>query len=139
MQWDATPGRGFTSGNPWLPFGPEEISVARQADDPDSLLSLYRRAIRVRRVEGSLSRGNYRELPAGDDLFAFTRDYPGERAILVAVNTATEERTLTLPDGFGEVILATERRAEGRAVEGEVALPGLAAMMVARTSDILPP
>jgi len=132
MQWDAFPGRGFTTGEPWLPFGPADISVEVQDEDPDSILALHRRAIWLRRGEPSLQRGNCVELDTPPDVFAFTRDYPGERPILVAINTATEARVFTLPPGYNQVILATERQAEGRPVEGEVVLPALAAMMVAR-------
>ena len=138
MQWDASPGRGFTTGEPWLPFGPAEISVEVQENDPDSLLALHRRAIWLRRGELSLQRGNYVEIDTAPDVFAFTRHCPGERPVLVAVNTATEDRMLTLPPGYDKVILATERQAEGRPVEGDVVLPALAAMMVARSSAILP-
>jgi glycosidase len=50
MQWDASPGGGFTTGAPWLPMvDPAERNVARQRDDPDSLLNLYRRLIAARR------------------------------------------------------------------------------------------
>ena len=43
MQWDASPGGGFTTGEPWLPLvDPAERNVAAQRGDPASLLSLYR-------------------------------------------------------------------------------------------------
>src|SRR5690606_10941887 len=45
MQWDATPGRGFSTARPWLPYGRIDRNVADQDADPDSLLALYRRAI----------------------------------------------------------------------------------------------
>jgi alpha-glucosidase len=50
MQWDATPGGGFTTGTPWLPLAdPRERNVADQEGDPGSLLRLYRDLIAVRR------------------------------------------------------------------------------------------
>jgi alpha-glucosidase len=133
MQWDSSPGRGFTTAEPWLPFGPDEISVEAQDDDPDSLLALFRRATWLRRREPSLQRGNYVEIDTPPDVFAFSRESPGSRAVLVAINTASEDRVIRFPSGYNEVILATELQAEGRPVEGDVILPGLAAMMVART------
>ena len=50
MQWDGSPGGGFTTGTPWLPVVDSgERNVADQRGDPDSLLSLYRRLIAARR------------------------------------------------------------------------------------------
>lgn len=132
MQWDATSGRGFTTGQPWLPFGPAEINVEAQAPDDDSLLALYRRAIWLRKEQESLCRGDYEPVALGDDIFAFKRHWPGAKPVLVVINTAVDERSVVLPEGFGSVLLATLREAEGRPVEGTVVLPGLAAMWVAR-------
>ena len=132
MQWDSSPGRGFSAAEPWLPFGPAEINVVDQDDAPDSLLSLYRRAIWLRKGEESLLSGNYHELETSSEIFAFTRQAPGYAGVLVAVNTSTENARLTLPEGFSTVVLATDREAEGRFVEGDISLPPLAALMVAR-------
>ena len=53
MQWDPTPGGGFSSGAPWLaPIDPQRRSVACQRDDAGSLLALYRRLISLRRELG---------------------------------------------------------------------------------------
>ena len=53
MQWEAEPGGGFTSGDPWLPLvDPERRNVRDQAGDPASLMSLYRRLIALRRELG---------------------------------------------------------------------------------------
>ena len=131
MQWDGSPGRGFTTGVPWLPFGAPSISVEAQRDEPDSLLALYRRALRVRRREESLVSGNYREIPAPDGVVAFTRHSAGHAPITVIVSTAGDDRVIEIPEGQARVILATDREAEGRFVEGTVIVPGLAAMMVA--------
>ena len=59
MQWDRSPGAGFTTGTPWLPLvDPAEANVADQLADPESLLSLYRRLIAARRSGGALARGS---------------------------------------------------------------------------------
>jgi alpha-glucosidase len=131
MQWDATPGRGFSTAEPWLPYGPLNISVAAQEEDPDSLLRLVRRAIWLRKHEESLVSGEYHELVTDPDVFAFTRQAPGHDGMLVAINTSTSDRTLSVPEGFATVILATDLEAEGRFVEGEIVLPALAGIMVA--------
>ena len=63
MQWDASATGGFTSGTPWLPLvDPGTRNVAGQADDPASLLALYRRLIAARRASPALGRGSHRSL-----------------------------------------------------------------------------
>ncbi|MYX40414.1 DUF3459 domain-containing protein, partial [Streptomyces sp. SID89] len=74
LPWTAdAPHAGFGSrGEPWLPQPADWASYAvdRQADDPDSMLSLYRRAIRLRPVFGDAP---LTWLPAPDGVLAFTR------------------------------------------------------------------
>ena len=131
MQWDASPGRGFSTAEPWLPYGPADISVAAQNDDPDSLLALYRRAISLRASEESLQSGEYHDVPAGPGIFAFTRQALGHDGMFVAINTTVDDLTLTVPAHFSTVVLATNVEAEGRFVEGEIILPALAALVIA--------
>ncbi len=75
MPWDAAPGHGFTSGEPWLPFGEDAArrNVAAQREDRDSLLWLYKDLLALRRAEPALHRGDYRTLPAPEGVFAFAR------------------------------------------------------------------
>ena len=52
LPWNAHDANyGFTSGKPWLPQPPDwaGLSVQSQTNDPDSTLSLYRAALRMRR------------------------------------------------------------------------------------------
>ena len=49
MQWDASPGGGFTTGTPWLPLiDPQERNVEAQRGDSGSPLEHYRRLISER-------------------------------------------------------------------------------------------
>lgn len=110
MQWDATPGRGFTNGDPWLPFGPAELSVAMQDADPHSLLNLYRRAIHSRKASPALSHGSCQDVTAGHDILSFVREADDER-VLVAVNTANEPRALAIRAGGWKCLVSTHRDA----------------------------
>ncbi|MEV0590106.1 alpha-amylase family glycosyl hydrolase [Nonomuraea cavernae] len=113
MQWDAT-GCGFTGAElPWLPFadGQAEVNVARQQDDPDSLLNLYRRLIAFRRASAALRSGDYRSLETPGHVFAYLRSAPGER-LLVALNFAPHSTSVAVPDLplEGQVELSTGAR-----------------------------
>ena len=57
MQWDGSPAAGFTSGTPWigLPEGHERISAEAEEQDETSVLSYYKRLIRLRKQEKAIS------------------------------------------------------------------------------------
>jgi alpha-glucosidase len=88
MQWDGSPGGGFSAGEPWLPpVDPAERNVEDQRDDPGSTLSLVRELIALRRELGD----GFELLDAADGVVAYRR---GEHA--VAVNTTAEPRPAPL-------------------------------------------
>jgi alpha-glucosidase len=123
MQWDGSPGGGFSSGTPWLPLVDTATrNVADQRDDPDSLLSLYRRLIAARDVSPALRRGDHRSLFAvAPEVIAWVREADGER-VLVLMNVGGESRRCELPPlgvDSGTVLIATSERT------GRVPLAGL--------------
>ena len=104
MQWTGGPGAGFTSGTPWEPLQPDSAraNVARQSDDPTSLLNHYRRLIRLRRSEPALGSGAWVPLDAGSDAIAAYLRRTDADTLLVAVNLGgvpTEARSLAGPPG----------------------------------------
>jgi alpha-glucosidase len=109
MQWDATPNAGFTAGDPWLPVAADasRVNVAAQRGDPHSIFSFYRRLTRVRRASPALRMGRYRTLPSARGVYAFERQADGER-VIVALNFASSERSVTLPSAGSELLLSTD-------------------------------
>jgi glycosidase len=102
MQWDGSPGGGFTSGTPWLPLDdPAARNVTDQRGDPASLLSLYRELIELRRTFPA-------EFEAIDDIPGVVSYRRGDR--LVAINVTEERRSIP----GGEVQLATTPGAVSR-------------------------
>ena len=122
MQWDlSAPGGGFTRGTPWLPLPPDGVDVATQADIPDSLLSLHRRLLELRRTHPALSADSgYEELAAPPDVYAYRRG-SGEDALVVVLNFADEPRTAALGDDgdppSGRVVLDSRTAAPGGPVD----------------------
>ncbi|GAA5189774.1 alpha-amylase family glycosyl hydrolase [Rugosimonospora acidiphila] len=100
MQWDDTPGAGFSTAAPdrfYLPVdpAPDRPSVAAERADPGSLLHLVRRLIALRRAHPALGTGgDVRVLHSGYPL-AYLR---GERH-LVVVNPRREPARITV-DGL---------------------------------------
>jgi alpha-glucosidase len=116
MQWDGSPGAGFTTGQPWLPIGAEagHVNVAAQQDDPGSMLSFTRRAIWYRRGSPALRAGSFRALDLGPGAFGFLRE------------TADRQRTL--------VILEFEGRA--RRLDARPALSANHGARIALSTDV---
>lgn len=92
MPWEPGDGHGFTSGDPWLPFGDDAGSrnVAAQREDRASLLWLYKNLLALRRAEPALHRGDYASLPAPEGVFAYERRDGAARA-WVALNFSDAE------------------------------------------------
>jgi alpha-glucosidase len=113
MQWDSSPGAGFTSGEPWLPVAASAargVNVADQRDDPRSMLSLYRRLLWYRKGAPALRHGDYRSLDAPDGLWAYLRE-AGDERLLVALNFEGRQRGYTPADGIaaqGRLELSTD-------------------------------
>lgn len=107
LQWASNgPKVGFTEGTPWRPAAADfpVRSVARQTDDPDSLLSLYRDLIHLRNNHEALRVGTWTLLEANSSrLYTFLRQTENE-SIVVVINmnrnpVAAEDYSLELPEG----------------------------------------
>ena len=89
------------------------MNVAAQKSDPQSMLSLYRRLIELRRTSPALSVGSYRQLYVNDTTLVYERDAGGQRSV-VALNLSADERPL--PDAVASlpVVVSThlDRTAE---------------------------
>ena len=108
MPWSAELNGGFTEGKPWLPLNKDAdvLNVSTEADDPRSMLSLYRMLIRLRRASDALSSGDLKLLAGTEDLLAYERRLGGERFI-VALNMSGQACTLRLGEPVGEIVLST--------------------------------
>jgi alpha-glucosidase len=114
MQWSEARNGGFSTGEKtWLPCGDfKTVNVARQTNDPYSMLALYRRLIELRKSTPALVEGSYREIDgAPDDCLVFHRDTAAQH-LIVALNFTAEPREIDLP--AGKILLSTlDARAKG--------------------------
>jgi len=87
MPWraDANDHAGFSSGAPWLPIGPDHLTLAvdRQDQDPESLLNLTRHLLAFRRASDALMRGDARVIEASETILAIERSTPDETMLCV--------------------------------------------------------
>jgi alpha-glucosidase len=123
MPWDRTLNAGFTVGDPWLPF-PEnaaELCVTTERDDPESMLSLTRMLLKLRREEPALSIGDWKLIPVTNAL-AFARRSAGKQFIIVLELESRAAEIDLGSDIVGRIVLSTHRRAQGEMIHGRFAL-----------------
>lgn len=131
MQWSSEPGCGFTNAAaPWLPTGDcASINVESQRDDPRSMLSLYRRLIRLRGRSPALLDGSLRiveDAPA--DCLAFVRESESQR-MLIALNFSSERHTVCNFTS-GRIILSSDPNRREGDVNGAIELGANEAVIV---------
>jgi alpha-glucosidase len=136
MPWSPGPHGGFTTGQPWLPLGADAdvMNASTQADDPRSILSLYRALIRLRRDKDVLSIGDLRLLAATEHVLVYERRL-GRRRLVVALNMTGQARSMTFRTDAQEILLSTNLDDSGRSNVDEIHLRADEGMVL-RAMDI---
>ena len=109
VQWDDSENAGFSKGQPWLPVNPnyDRINVASQIQDPESLLSYYKKLTALRKnppYKETLVYGDF--VPYMEDqhnLMAYYRK--GDKTLLVLGNFQKAPQTVKLPAPYKEILL----------------------------------
>jgi alpha-glucosidase len=126
MRWDGSEKGGFTTGTPWLPLCSDvaTCNVAAMAEDPRSILTLYRRLIALRQQRPALHAGGYQAVRNEGDLLAFERCHHRDASLLVALNLGHDTQRLKLPeDATGaQLLLSTGLDREGEKPDSSVEL-----------------
>lgn len=125
MQWSGERNAGFSASAPWLPIASDyaDCNVARQLDDPASLLSFYKQVIRYRKKSPALLHGAYRAVESPSDTLAYVREDATQR-LLVALNFADEPRRVRLSSpAKGSIELSTVPSRDGAVYDTVVLAP----------------
>jgi maltose alpha-D-glucosyltransferase/alpha-amylase len=105
MQWDATQNAGFSPADPEDLYAPvieqgeytyKQINVAKETQDPESLLNKMKTLVQVRKSHPIFALGNYRFLAQDQtELLVILREYQNE-ALLCTLNLSGHEQITTL-------------------------------------------
>ncbi|KAI9897888.1 hypothetical protein N3K66_007744 [Trichothecium roseum] len=122
FQWDDSPYAGFTSAEatPWMRVHDDypSINVARQRDDPHSVLSFYKDVLKLRKAHRDVFvYGTFRLLdPEDEEVFSYVKEDPagtGKKAVVV-LNMSREKDVLgaevhkVLGTGQPRLLIGTE-------------------------------
>jgi alpha-glucosidase len=128
MQWDENTYAGFSSAKPWLRVdrNHKSINVKNQNALPESMLSLYKKLIDLRKNEASLAIGDYKPVHSDNQMIAYIRHSPEASAFLVVLNLTHRPCFLRQKSTqyTGEIIVSTAPELEGARVEGTITLSG---------------
>lgn len=85
MQWDSSPQAGFSSAEPWLPVQSDYANrnVQTQAQEPGSMLNLYKKLLWLRHSSLALNSGSYTPIEAGENCFAYIRQADDEKKLIL--------------------------------------------------------
>jgi len=120
IPWTSEPGHGWGDADPWLPWPPQAAttSAAQQADDPASMLNLYRRVLAERRSSPALREGNLVLLDAPDGVLAWERRTHDDVRV-VLINMGGQATRIDHLDAT--ICVASDGRGEGEPFDGALA------------------
>jgi oligo-1,6-glucosidase len=99
VQWDASPGAGFTTGTPWIAVNPDytQVNAAAEVGVPGSVFEHYRELIALRHADSVVTDGDFELLlPDHPAIWAFVRRGAGAE-LLVAANFSAGAVKAPLP------------------------------------------
>ena len=134
FQWDTSENAGFTTGKPWLMVNPDykRINVASQINDPNSVLSYYKKLTALRKnpeyAETVVYGKTVPYLPEVERLMAFKR-VGDNQTLLVLGNFSTKPQTVKLPSKCKKVVLNNVENVEFVS-DTEIKLEGYQAIVI---------
>ncbi|NEO28627.1 MAG: alpha-glucosidase, partial [Kamptonema sp. SIO4C4] len=124
MQWDTSAYAGFSFGqevDPWLPIHDnyQEVNVATELADENSILNFYRRVIQVRRNSEALLWGKWKPLiHYPDEQLAYLRATENEQVVIILNFGYQQPLQLDEPLEYGNwCVLLSERFEAGKVID----------------------
>ena len=118
IPWEPDGRHGWTGATPWLPFAPDASgkSVARQREDPASMLGLHRDLLALRRGSDALQSGSFAWLDSPEGVLAYQRAADGDHRV-VCVSFVPEPRAV---EQRGTIEVSSVPGRAGRPFDGEL-------------------
>lgn len=124
MQWNSGAYGGFSEAEPWLSLSGafrKEITAEFQKEDPDSILSFYKRLISLRKQRPVIGEGTISFLETGNDRTLAYERALGEDKIAVFCNLGKEEQTVPIgKEWMGGKLLLENYRERRKAPEAGI-------------------
>ncbi|MGO2742251.1 MAG: alpha-glucosidase [Pseudolactococcus laudensis] len=122
--WDGSEKSGFTTGQPWIDFSPDNttINAATALADEDSVFYHYQKLIALRREYDVIIEGRYELINATDsEVYGYTRTL-GEDKLIVICSFSDHKVNYQVPDDLVGAKLLLSNYADSDEVLGTIEL-----------------
>src|SRR5690606_18670847 len=82
MQWASTNYFGFSEVEPWISLPDNDVTVENQLNNPESMLTYYRKLLQVRKEIPTFTDGSYERLELENNLLLYERAHEGSSAMV---------------------------------------------------------
>ncbi|MFD3220698.1 alpha-glucosidase [Staphylococcus saprophyticus] len=100
MQWNQNKNAGFSDHQPWFPVNPnyQQINVAEQQDNPNSILNFYKAMIQLKKSDDVYTYGKFDLVDTNNEqVFTYTRTLD-DKQVLIVGNLTDQITSLNMPD-----------------------------------------
>lgn len=100
MQWNQNKNAGFSDHQPCFPVNPnyQQINVAEQQDNPNSILNFYKAMIQLKKSDDVYTYGKFDLVDTNNEqVFAYTRTLD-DKQVLIVGNLTDQITSLNMPD-----------------------------------------
>ena len=114
MQWSDDKGAGFTSGEPWLKIHPnfKDVNVRADLSDADGVIAFFKKMNEYKKSSETLTIGGFKEILSSRYVYAFEREYNGDRVVAVF---NFSKKSLRMPSSiFGDRLISNYKDASDR-------------------------
>ena len=97
MQWNNLEYAGFSKVKPWIDVAKnyQDINVANQINDPNSVFNFYKKLIQIRKTNLAAIHGSIDFIDANENLMIFQRTYQKQK-LMICLNLSNQEQNCDL-------------------------------------------
>lgn len=109
MQWSREKNAGFTDGTPWINLNKNHIKINyhEQSHSPHSVLSYYKKLIRLRKEHVALTFGEFELVTQQANVYIYRRRHEKE-TLTVLLNFSNKSQTIST---LGPILISNYDRA----------------------------
>ena len=132
MQWNASDYAGFSNAEPWLPVSDnyKEVNVEKELDNPESLLNIYRKLIKLIKQSPALLYGSYRPFVTKNESIMGYWRMKDEEEFLVLINFGSDAQEITISLEQSQLIFSSNQQFSQENLSNCIKLPAFSGIIV---------
>ena len=108
MQWSKAPHAGFSRVRPWLKVNSNftEVNVQSELLNSNGVLAFWKKMIALRKSNNILAEGRFRVVYEGKSIYAFQREWKGQKLLSVCNMSGKPVKLPHLGNGWDEIVIS---------------------------------